>query len=40
MSNDEKPPKIDWAGQIRYFVLMLIGIMVVLALLRYFGLRG
>ncbi len=43
MSQDpEKPegPKIDWAYQIKYFVTMLVGIVAVLLLMRYLGLRG
>ena len=33
-------PKIDWVGQIRYTLLMLVAIVAVLMLLRYLGLRG
>ena len=41
MSNDQdKPPKIDWIGQIRYTLLMLVAIVAGLAVMRYFGLRG
>ncbi len=38
--NDGKGPKIDWVGQIRYTLLMLVAIVAGLALMRYFGLRG
>lgn len=37
---DGKGPKIDWAGQIRYTLLMLVAIVAGLALMRYLGLRG
>lgn len=40
MSEDNKPPKIDWLWQIKYTLLMLVAIVAVLMLLRYFGLRG
>lgn len=40
MSNDNKPPKIDWVGQIKYTLLMLVAIVAGLMLMRYFGLRG
>jgi hypothetical protein len=41
VSDDQKgPPKFDWVGQIRYFALMLVGIVAALMLLRYLGLRG
>jgi hypothetical protein len=33
-------PKFDWKGQIRYFLVMLVGIIAALMLLRYFGLRS
>ena len=39
MSNDNKPP-IDWLGQARYFALIVVGVVAVLLLLRYLGLRG
>ncbi len=37
---DGKGPKIDWAGQIRYTLLLLVAIVAGLALMRYLGLRG
>ena len=45
MSNDSRKPdgdgpKIDWAGQIKYTLLMLVAIVAGLMLMRYFGLRG
>lgn len=44
MSNDSqnggKGPKIDWVGQIRYTLLMVVAIVAGLALMRYLGLRG
>jgi hypothetical protein len=33
-------PKIDWAYQMKYTLVMIVGIAAVLMLLRYFGLRG
>jgi hypothetical protein len=39
-NKDGKGPKIDWAGQIRYTLLMIVAIVAGLALMRYFGLRG
>lgn len=38
--NDDKGPKIDWVGQIRYTLLMVVAIVAGLALMRYLGLRG
>ncbi len=38
--NDGKGPKIDWVGQIRYTLLMIVAIVAGLALMRYLGLRG
>ncbi len=32
--------KIDWGYQIKYFLVMLVGIMAVFLVLRFFGLRG
>ena len=32
--------KIDWAYQIKYFAVMLVGIVAVLAILRFLGFRG
>lgn len=40
MSDDKKGPKIDWVGQIRYTLAMLVAIVAVLMVLRYLGLRG
>ena len=41
MTNDpDKKPPIDWAGQARTTALMVVGIVAVLLLLRYLGLRG
>lgn len=40
MSNDSKDPKIDWVGQIKYTLLLLVAIVAGLMLMRYFGLRG
>lgn len=40
MSDDGKGPKINWAEQIRYTLLMLVAIVAVLMIMRYLGLRG
>jgi hypothetical protein len=40
MSDDGMGPKINWAEQFRYTLLMLVAIVAFLALMRYFGLRG
>ena len=36
----EREVRIDWVGQIRYTLLMLVAIVAVLVLMRYLGLRG
>lgn len=38
--SDDKQPRIDWLGQARYFVLIIIAVVAGLALMRYLGLRG
>lgn len=44
MSKDDKRdgdgPKIDWIGQIKYTLLMLVAIVAFFMLMRYFGLRS
>lgn len=40
MSDDNKGPKIDWVGQLKYTLLMLVAIVAVLMIMRYLGLRG
>lgn len=40
MADDPNKPKIDWVGQIRYTLLMLVAIVAALMLMRYLGLRG
>ncbi len=44
MSDDDKKgderPKINWGEQIRYTVLMVVGVVAVLILMRFLGLRG
>lgn len=41
MTNDpNKQPPFDWKGQLRYFAIMLVGIVAGLMLLRVLGLRG
>ena len=40
VTDDPNKPKIDWMGQIRYTLLMLVAIVAVLLIMRYLGLRG
>jgi hypothetical protein len=40
VSDDKKDPRIDWMAQLRNTLLILVAVVAILMLMRYFGLRG